>query len=173
MSVVTKALVSIEEYLNTSYSPDCDYVDGELVERNVGERDHSICQGLIYAWLLARREQWGIYPFVELRTQVAPVRFRIPDVCVFLGGPPPEQIPAAPPFLAIEILSPEDRVSAMERKVGDYLDFGVACVWVIDPETRRAFIYTAEGRTEPKDLILRTQNPEIILPLPEIFAALQ
>jgi len=38
--------VSVEEYLNTSYRPDCDYLEGELLERNVGEWDHSRLQGL-------------------------------------------------------------------------------------------------------------------------------
>ena len=87
MGVEAKTLVPLEEYLHTDCSPDCEYVDGEIVERNVGERDHSICQGLIYAYLLARREQWGVYPLIELRTQVQRTRFRVPDVYVFLGGP--------------------------------------------------------------------------------------
>ena len=173
MGVGAKTLVSIEEYLHTDYSPDCDYVDGELVERNVGERDHSICQGLIYAYFLARRDLWGIYPLIELRTQVQRTRFRIPDVCVFLGGPPPEQIPTKPPFIAIEVLSPEDRFSAIQKRIDDFLAFGIAYIWVVDPRERRAFVYTSEGRVECKDLILRTENPEIVLTLPEIFSALQ
>ena len=39
MSTVT--LVPLSEYLETSYRPDCDYLEGELLERNVGEWDHS------------------------------------------------------------------------------------------------------------------------------------
>jgi len=42
--MATGTLVSVEEYLNTSYSPDCDYVDGEVLERNLGEREHSELQ---------------------------------------------------------------------------------------------------------------------------------
>ncbi len=33
--------VSLEEYLNTSYRPDVEYIDGELQERNVGEIEHA------------------------------------------------------------------------------------------------------------------------------------
>jgi Uma2 family endonuclease len=168
-----KALVSAEEYLHTSFEVDCDYVDGELVERNWGERDHSICQGLIYAYFLARANQWGVYPLVELRVQVSPTRFRVPDVCVVSGGPPREQIPAKPPLIAIEILSPEDRMSVVEKKVHDYLNFGIPNVWVIDPYERQAFLYTPEARFEARDLILRTRESNIELPLPEIFGALQ
>jgi len=34
MAVAAK--ISLEEYLNTCYRPDCDYVDGEVLERNFG-----------------------------------------------------------------------------------------------------------------------------------------
>jgi hypothetical protein len=33
--------LSIEQYLNTDYRPDVDYVDGYIEERNVGETDHA------------------------------------------------------------------------------------------------------------------------------------
>jgi len=39
--------VPLSEYLNTSYRPDCDYLEGELLERNVGEWDHARLQGLL------------------------------------------------------------------------------------------------------------------------------
>ncbi len=42
-----QTLISVEEYLKTSYSPDCDYVDGVVEERNLGERDHSWIQAQI------------------------------------------------------------------------------------------------------------------------------
>jgi hypothetical protein len=35
--------VPLSEYLNTSYRPDRDYLDGELMERNVGEWDPLGC----------------------------------------------------------------------------------------------------------------------------------
>ncbi len=38
--MATSALVSIGEYLTSVYRPDCDYVDGEVQERNPGEYDH-------------------------------------------------------------------------------------------------------------------------------------
>jgi Uma2 family endonuclease len=172
MSVESKALASVEEYLHTSYRPDCDYVDGEIVERNVGEKGHGKCQGHIYAWFLGRSAKLKIYLFIEQRLQVGPTRFQVPDVCVVLGREPAEQIFHAPPFIVIEILSPTDRIRTMQKRVDDYLKFGVPYVWVIDPQERRAFLHTREGSVESKDLILRTENPEIILPLAEIFSAL-
>ena len=169
----SRTLVSVEEYLHTSYRPDCDYVDGAIVERYVGETDHSDCQGRIYAYFLNRSRQLSVYPLVEERVQVSGSRFRIPDVCVVLGPKPVEQILTTPPLICIEILSKDDRMTAMQERIGDYLQFGVRYVWVVDPRTRRAWIYTKDGSHESKDGILRTENPAIELPLPEIFQALE
>ncbi len=55
----TSALVSVKEYLNTSYRPDCDYVDGHVVERNLGELDHSDLQTEI-AFFFGCAESGGV-----------------------------------------------------------------------------------------------------------------
>jgi Uma2 family endonuclease len=165
----TETLISVEEYLATSYRPDCDYVDGHLAERNVGRRDHSNLQMVVSAYLFARKKQWGINVYPEQRVQVSPTRFRIPDVTVVLGEPG-EQVFTKPPFLCIEILSPDDRMSRMHERIRDYISMGVAYVWVLDPETRRAYVETRNGGfrevTEPA---LRTENPVLEIPLSEIF----
>ena len=56
----TAVAVSVSEYLATSYRPDCDYLDGELLERNVGEWDHSRLQMLVSRYLSNREAEWGI-----------------------------------------------------------------------------------------------------------------
>lgn len=162
-------LVSVDEYLHTAYEPDCDYVDGQLLERNVGEKDHSKVQRDLLVYLHQRRTLWNLFAIQEQRVQISRTRFRVPDVCVVLGPEPDEQIFTQPPFLCIEILSPEDRMSRMQVKIDDYLRFGVSYVWVIDPQTRKAWIYAADSIREVRDGILRTENPEITVPLGEIF----
>ena len=94
----TFALVPVEEYLATSYDPDCDYVDGELEDRNVGEKDHSKWQMALSSYMHVRRKQWGVSVFVEQRLRVSATRYRVPDICVTLGEPE-EQVFAGPPFL--------------------------------------------------------------------------
>jgi len=161
-------LISVEEYLATSYRPDCDYVDGRIEERNVGEWDHGKLQLAVGAYFLARAKRWGISVVTEQRVQVRPDRFRIPDVCVVVGDPG-EQVLTRPPFLCIEILSPEDRMSRVEQRTDDYLRMGVPHVWVLDPLTKRAFVAaTATGLREVKD-ILRTEDPVLEMPLAEVF----
>jgi len=162
-------LVPVTEYLSTSYEPDCDYVDGVIEDRNVGEKDHSKLHTELTTWLHVRRAQFGIRVFVEQRIQVSPTRFRVPDICVYRGSEPPEQVFTTPPFLCIEILSPDDRMSRMLEKIEDYLKFGVGFVWLIDPRTQRAEIHTNEGSEKVRDGRLKTHNPTIVVPLAELF----
>ena len=165
----TAAMVSLEEYLATDYEPDCDFVDGYLEERNLGEWDHSRLQLKIGAYFLAHYETQGMRVVPELRIRVAANRVRIPDLCVFLTDPK-QRVPDTPPFLCIEILSPEDRLKRIQVRINDYLAMGVNMAWIIDPETRQAYTVTAaEGLREIKTGVLRTESPVIEMPLAEVF----
>ena len=168
----TPTLVSEEEYLHSSYDPDCELVDGQLLERNVGERNHSALQVELAFFFRGRWKQWRLRAFTEQRIRLARGRYRIPDVCVYQEPTPRDPVFSTPPFIAIEILSPDDRMSRIRRKIDECLAFGVPYVWVIEPEARKADVYTPSGFYAAKDLILRTENPAIEVPLPELFAAL-
>lgn len=168
MNMATRTLIPVEEYLSSVYHPDCDYVDGEVLERNLGERDHGRLQVKFAAYFLARQSQWNTYVIVEQRVQVRPRCFRVPDVCVILGRTD-EQILTAPPFLCIEILSPTDRMTRLRDRIDDYLKMGVPNVWVVDPERREAFQTTPEGDLHLVTDVLRTANPVLEVPLAEIF----
>jgi Uma2 family endonuclease len=169
----TETLVPVEEYLKTAYRPDCDYVDGRLVERNVGENDHSFIQKRLLLFLSRMESSLGIYTIQEQRVQISPTRFRVPDLCVMAGGRPSEAIFRTPPLICIEVLSPEDRAGRLQERIEDYLGFGVREVWVIDPQGRRAWAHTAEGSRPVKDGVLRLEKQrntsEIVVPLSEIF----
>jgi Uma2 family endonuclease len=163
----TQELISVSEYLATHYDPDCDYVDGVVLERNVGEEQHSRLQTALIAYIHARRKEWRAHVYAELRVQVSPTRFRVPDVCVVLGPRPAEQILTHPPFICIEVLSPEDRLAATREKVQDYLKMGVPYVWIIDPVSREA--WRCVGRDSHEASEFRTENPEIVIPLSALF----
>lgn len=101
----------------------------------------------------------------ERRVQVKPNRFRVPDITVVAGPLPATPILHEPPFLCIEILSRGDSMDDMQERIDDYLAFGVRHVWVVNPRTRRAFLYTSEGMKEAKDGFLRTWSPDIEVPI--------
>jgi Uma2 family endonuclease len=172
MSMSTATLVSLDEYLSTNYRPDYDYVDGELVERNVGEREHSFVQMRLAGFFYNAAKRLGVSAWPEMRLQVSPTRFRVPDLCVYRGRGPQDRYFRTPPFLCIEILSPEDRVSRMEEKLNDYFNFGVDCVWVIDPSRRAARIHTRDASHPVGDGLLTTANPDIVISFEEIFSDL-
>jgi len=168
----TSPLVSEREYLTTSYEPECEYDEGRLIERNTGELPHSTLMGACAFLLHQRGKQSGIEVLLILRIRIAPCKYRVPDVCVYKQPAPRDPIPSTPPFIAIEILSPEDRMGRVRKKIDEYLAFGVAYVWLIDPEERRADVYTASGFYAAKDGVLRTEEPSIEVPLDELFQAL-
>jgi Uma2 family endonuclease len=60
-------------------------------------------------------------------------------------------------------------MSEILERVSDYLAFGVRYVWVLDPRTRRAHIYRSGGVHEMKEGMLWTPDPEILVPLDQLF----
>jgi Uma2 family endonuclease len=98
----SQTLVSVEEYLSTSYSPDREYRDGVLVERNVGSRGHSLLQTRLASYFNRRRKQWQIEVYAELRIRVRQDWYPIPDVCIYTLPAPNEEVPTRPPLLWIE-----------------------------------------------------------------------
>ncbi|HZB88923.1 MAG TPA: Uma2 family endonuclease [Terracidiphilus sp.] len=137
--------VPVEEYLSTVYEPDCEYDDGVVVERNLGEFEHSFLQAILATLFTNNMSAWGVFALTEQRIQIAPTQYRIPDVSVLRVGSPRESILTHPPLIAIEILSPEDTMRRASFKTGEYLRFGIEHIWVIDPNARVAYRGTDSG----------------------------
>jgi Uma2 family endonuclease len=163
----TAALVPLSDYLSHNTDPDCEYLEGRLVERNVGEISHGDAQGRTYAFVFFN--QRGFWAGVEIRVQVRPDRYRVPDVVVVRGGRPSGRIITSPPEIAVEVLSPEDRAGEVQDKIDDYLQFGIQAVWLIDPERQRAWIHTREGAREVSDGVLRNPAGDLEVPLSAVF----
>jgi Uma2 family endonuclease len=146
--MAVKTSITEEEYLRTSFpGVDQEYQDGDLVERAMPESVHSEVQGNACTVFNMLRKVKG-QPFFgrpELRHQVRPGRYLIPDVAVHWPEPPSQPVPSNPPLIVIEILSPDDRMSAVLAKLEEYLNWGVAHVWFVDPHTRVLSVYDRSG----------------------------
>src|SRR5258708_13738005 len=122
--MTTKTLMTVEEYLRTSFEDgDCEYVDGEIVEKNMGEYGHADIQGELVFLLRSLRSKPGLNTLKampEVRIRTGPSRYRVPDVAVWLQGETGQRIPTLPPFFAIEILSPDDRMTRVKIKISDH-----------------------------------------------------
>lgn len=55
------------------------------------------------------------------------------------------------PVLAVEVLSPNDKLSKVNGKVRDYLGSGVKVVWLVDYEERRVTVYRPDRTLEVFD----------------------
>ena len=143
--MATTTHIPVELYLHSSeWEPDAEYVDGQIEERPMVEYEHADWQGAILYWFRQHSEEWNLRVQTELRILVAKDNYRVPDVTVMSRNNPKEQIVTLPPIAVFEVLSPEDRISRMMRKLADYSAMGIAQIWVVDPATG-AFMRYADG----------------------------
>ena len=165
-------LISVEEYLSTGYEPDCEYDDGVVVERNVGEFEHSFLQTILATIFTNNMDEWGVFGLTEQRVQITPSQFLVPDVCVVRLGSPAEDILTHPPLIAIEIMSPEDTMRRASQKATKYIQFGIEHVWVIDPNARVAYIGASGGLVRVPSGELSVPETLIKLRIDELFERL-
>lgn len=72
----------------------------------------------------------------------------------------------------IEVLDEEDRVCATMQELDDYLLFGVNCVWLVDPDTRKAWEAVDGGLRLVNGDELVVQDTPIRIPFKQVFAEL-
>jgi Uma2 family endonuclease len=154
--------MDVGEYLRTSFDgPDCEYLDGEVVERNTGELPHGKAQGNIYFLLRLMADRLGILIVPEIRIRISETRYRIADVAVWRNSNIGDRIPVVPPFLVVEVLSPEDRMTRVQPKIAEYLSIGVEWIWVVDPIEKSALIFSQSNPAGALTETLRAENPTI------------
>ena len=164
--------ISVEEYLSTVFEHDCEYVDGVIEERDLGEFEHSFLQLFLGSIFVAHRAEWGVIAVSEQRVQTQRDHFRVPDITVLRSGTPRERILTQPPLLVIEILSPEDTLRRTAAKAVEYLAFGVEHVWIIDPAARVGYRGTASGLELVRSGELAIAETPIHVVLADLFAEL-
>jgi Uma2 family endonuclease len=130
----TPVLVPIEEYLASSFSPDAEFIDGRIEERDMGENDHSAWQKALVVWFEMQAERAGIRVRPELRVQVTAGQFLVPDVTLLDRSRPAEPIATHPPVAVFEVLSPGDSIRKFMRKGALYEGMGIRTIVVIDTD---------------------------------------
>jgi Uma2 family endonuclease len=139
--MTTATRVSIDEYLQTSYHPDVEYLDGELKQKPVVTLAHGEVQAFLSVWFYEHRKEWVIRFAVETRTQVDPEHVRLPDFVVVFAGNREKGALTRPPLIAIEVLSPTDSYKDLKRSAADLETMGVRNIWLIDPDARTGEVW--------------------------------
>lgn len=134
--MASSTLLTVDQYLKTPYEWEPEYVRGELIERPTPNKIHARLVAL-----LTRRLPEAAFFYVEFRMRLSTDVIRIPDLAIFAAEP--EDFPASPPIATIEVISPDDRLSEILRKCGEYREWGVPNIWVIEPDVRKFYVYTA------------------------------
>lgn len=139
--MATALKISLEEYLNTSYHPDVEYIDGELKEKPVVRFAHGKVQIRLGVWFWQHRKEWHVEAAVEVRTQVKPDHVRLPDVVVVSASKQEKGALTEPPLIAIEVLSPADTYYDLKSRAADLEQMGVKNIWLIDEQARTAEVW--------------------------------
>jgi Uma2 family endonuclease len=144
--MTTKPALDLATYLVTAFHDHgCEFVDGEVVLKPVPDIFHSLIEASGAAFFAnLRMGDRRLYSAIEVGLLVEAQRVRLPDVAVFLGFPEISKPLKKPPFIAIEILSDDDRMSDVLGKLREYAAFGVEHIWLLD-HRRRVFSVFVEG----------------------------
>lgn len=130
-------------------------VRGRVIEGPPPNKTHGVISGNIAGnmWNYCRQSGQGYITTNDAGTLLEkdPDTVRGPDVADFTDAETFAELHPkygeVPPVLAVEVLSPSDKVSNVLRKVNDYLDNGVAVVWLVDPEEEVVQVFRPGQRT--------------------------
>jgi Uma2 family endonuclease len=158
----------------------CELWDGVLVEKPMGYYESLVAIVLAARlWEFVRQHALGFVLGEQGIVRILPGQIRAADVAFVSWRHipdrelPPGQVLAAPPDLMVEVLSPGNTVSEMDRKLREYFQAGVRLVWLIDAAKKTAVAYrsehdakriAAEGSLDGEDVL-----PGFALPLAELF----
>jgi Uma2 family endonuclease len=131
----TLPLVSAEDYLNTSYEHDMEFVDGVLVERGLPTPAHATLQAILMEHLRKYRREFHFGVMPECRVElVKRSRYRIPDVLICSLPVPSGKVLDTAPLAVMEIWSPDDKIGQQMARFREYWTLGVRQIVLLDPE---------------------------------------
>lgn len=160
-------MATLAEYLNTSYDPDVEFVEGVLVERHIGEWAHSLMQSNVLFAL--RRKYPNLKVVAGLRSGITGTRYRLPDVSVLLAAPKTDYLLDAA-FVVVEVMSKRDVMGAVIEKLKEYAGKGVPNIWLIDPRLRLMWTYRPPALIEIDGESITSADGSVELSRAEIFA---
>jgi len=134
--------LSVDEYLDRNFDPECELLGGETRPKPLGRLTHSMTEKrltrLLERFYGERRVQFELSVIID-------GDIVIPDVLVLASDRPAthRDVLDEPPLLCVEVLSPAQRPAEMMAMCERYRDFGVPFCWVVDPVGRRAWEYNS------------------------------
>lgn len=154
MSATTTPTMTAEEFLAWASRPEnagrwCELDRGEVIDVPPPQHPHGVVSWLVSlalsAFVLRRGRGYICTNDTGIIVERNPDTIRGADLMLFLetpaGGFPKPGYVDEVPSLVVEILSPHDRPSRINRRVGQYLRRGIPMVWLVDPDDRVVSVY--------------------------------
>ena len=181
--MATQTLVTFDHFLDLADKEEgrIEFDEGVVIEMPPAAFRHGSFQGKIFAALDRYVSQTGAGLLVSIAAgfHLAPRVARIPDVCLvrratLAGMKKIRGWYQGAPELAVEVVSPGDSATDLDRKVDQYLAAGGESVWLVYPETRHVQIYRRSGETLRLSSGQTLEEPDLLpgfrLAVEEIFA---
>ena len=160
----------------------CELIDGVLVEKIMGAKESLLAMELgFHLKSYLANKSLGVVLGEAGMLQLRPRLVRIPDVSFISwdqmpsGEFPEEPVPSLFPDLAVEVLSRGNTAGEMTLKVSEYFAAGSQLVWIIDPESQTADVYTAPGECRHLKATQSLDGGDVLpgfkLPLKELFVS--
>src|SRR5208337_5161155 len=146
-------------------------VKGEVVRMAPPSPEHGrVCINVGFVLESFGRQSGLGYAVVDsaVQTRRNPDTVSGPDVCFYSQSRLPRSelgtgIPPVPPDLAVEVFSPGNREWEVQAKVSEYLEIGVALIWVVYPRSRSVAMYR-----QADELPVVLKEDQVIDNLPEL-----
>lgn len=154
MSTVASKLMTSDEFYDWANHPDnrdkyCELVRGEIVEMTRPGMLHGFVCGnvarILGNFTLQRKKGFICTNDTGVVVERDPDTVRGPDVLLFEDVTRVEEMERkwskSPPALAVEVLSPNDKFTEINRRIQEQLRFGTPLVWVLDPDASNVTVY--------------------------------
>jgi Uma2 family endonuclease len=171
-AVELESAIPLDLYLQRVYRPDCDYIDGEVRERNAGYYPHSAMMVIVGAMLHECAKTTDTVALLSVRIRVSDDCVLVPDICLARRTRPREDVIVTPPLLCVEVVAEADTFLAMQERVDRLLSMGVENVWLIDERGRFGWVASRQGFLRLKDGVFRIDGTPITISLAGIAGEL-
>lgn len=160
----------IHDYIDRGLKPPCEFLDGSLRPKPMGDLQHGWIQALIAS--IINQSCPGFRALTELHVRIRADEFLIPDVAVLRkpvrkhGYPGPSE----PVHLFIEVRSDSQTVDELLTKCREYHRWGVPFCWIVDAEAEAVWQFSQGQQPLQVDIHGSVHAGEIGIDVAKIFA---
>lgn len=162
--------VSVDDYFIGGYEKEWEYVDGALVPRNSGSRDHARMVMRIGQLLVPYEEAVTAYAGFVLN--ISQSKYRVPDVVCYPAGMDPGDALAGQkaPLAVFEILSKNDPMAEMQQKCSEYRQLGIESIFIVDLLNKAVLVPSGPGFTPLEErLAFDINGQSVSIPFTNLF----